>query len=141
MCHTGKLSLEGPQRTVRALSSMAVPDIPSLGPYLTSPLCKASSAIILRAVKASSLTRLQKDYGCHLGREQQSLLVPSLASLRHPPLVTDDFGQALQGSHIGRQAHVNFLEEKSHQGLLSAQSHTLMSIQSESRRGLLPPAQ
>lgn len=32
-----------------------------LRPYLTSPLLRASSAIILRAVKASSLTRLQED--------------------------------------------------------------------------------
>lgn len=33
---------------------------PGLGPYLTRPLPRASSAIILREVKASSLTRLQE---------------------------------------------------------------------------------
>lgn len=60
---------------------------PGLGPYLTSPLFRASSAIILRAVKANSLTRLQEGRVCQgttVIQVQEMLCVPlSQAPLTH----------------------------------------------------------
>lgn len=82
-----------------------------LGPYLTSPLSRASSAIILREVRASSLTRLRESRAC-----QGTALVPgpgdargALPRLLRSPLVSDDLGQSLQRSHICCQTYVHFL--------------------------------
>lgn len=56
---------------------VSLPATSQSGAYLTSPLSSASSAIIFRAVKVSSLTRLHKGEG-----DQEPLSSPALT----PPL-------------------------------------------------------
>lgn len=104
---------KNPQGPREPQPSLAGPEVfTSTGaPYLTSPLLRASSAIILRAVKASSLTRLQEGRVIRGQRSSQVQRCPSVPSPRfpYPPLIPDDSGQTLQRSHISSQTHIHLL--------------------------------
>lgn len=104
---------KNPQGPREPQPSLAGPEVfTSTGaPYLTSPLLRASSAIILRAVKASSLTRLQEGRVIRGQRSSQVQRCPSVPSPRfpYPPLIPNDSGQPLQRSHISSQTHIHLL--------------------------------